>query len=125
MSERGVKFMYGRWLIEGAPRVLLFDTSSVRNRLDEWKTDLWNLAAIPTPSDDQETNETILLGYLTTWFLGEVGPCRVRRASRWFPSSPRPPSRRRWPTTSRLAPSSLTSTSGKLVRCAYLCAGPR
>ncbi|KAK4703669.1 glycogen synthase, partial [Phenoliferia sp. Uapishka_3] len=80
MSERGVKFMYGRWLIEGAPRVLLFDTSSVRGRLDEWKADLWNLAAIPTPSDDQETNETILLGYLTTWFLGELAHHEQSRA---------------------------------------------
>ncbi|KAM0754350.1 glycogen synthase [Meredithblackwellia eburnea MCA 4105] len=80
MSDRGVKFMYGRWLIEGAPRVLLFDTSSVRGRLDEWKGDLWNLAAIPTPSDDHETNETILLGYLTTWFLGELAHHEQNRA---------------------------------------------
>lgn len=72
MRERGVKFLYGRWLIEGGPKVLLFDTGSVWNRLDEWKTDLWNLAGIPTPSNDTETNETILFGYLVAWFLGEV-----------------------------------------------------
>jgi len=71
MRDRGVKFLYGRWLVEGAPRVLLFDTGSVWNRLDEWKTDLWNLAGIPTPSNDTETNETILFGYLVAWFLGE------------------------------------------------------
>jgi glycogen(starch) synthase len=40
--------------------------------LDEWKTDLWNLAGIPTPKDDHETNETIVFGYLVAWFLGEV-----------------------------------------------------
>jgi glycogen(starch) synthase len=28
MKDRGVKYIYGRWLIEGAPRVLLFDTGS-------------------------------------------------------------------------------------------------
>jgi len=72
MRDRGVKFLYGRWLIEGGPKVLLFDTGSVWNRLDEWKGDLWNLAGIPTPPNDTETNETILLGYLTAWFLGEV-----------------------------------------------------
>jgi glycogen(starch) synthase len=78
MRERGVKFLYGRWLIEGGPKVLLFDTGSVWNRLDEWKTDLWNLAGIPTPSNDTETNETILFGYLVAWFLGEVSPnCRA------------------------------------------------
>lgn len=32
MRERGVNLIYGRWLIEGAPRVLLFDTGSCYNR---------------------------------------------------------------------------------------------
>lgn len=32
MKERGVNLLYGRWLIEGAPRVLLFDTGSCYNR---------------------------------------------------------------------------------------------
>lgn len=72
MRDRGVKFLYGRWLVEGGPKVLLFDTGSVWDRLDEWKTDLWNLAGIPTPPNDTETNETILFGYLVAWFLGEV-----------------------------------------------------
>ncbi|KAF8521143.1 glycogen synthase [Gautieria morchelliformis] len=71
MRERGVKCLYGRWLIEGAPKVLLFDTSSMYHRLDEWKGDLWNLAGIPTPPNDHETNETIVYGYLVAWFLGE------------------------------------------------------
>lgn len=72
MRDRGVKFLYGRWLIEGGPKVLLFDTGSVWNRLDEWKGDLWNLAGIPSPPNDTETNETIMFGYLVAWFLGEV-----------------------------------------------------
>ncbi|KAG9307288.1 hypothetical protein G9A89_017116 [Geosiphon pyriformis] len=71
MSHYGVKYVYGRWLIEGAPRVLLFDTQSVINKLDEWKGDLWNIAHIPSPQNDTETNEAILFGYLVTWFLGE------------------------------------------------------
>ncbi|KAH7886647.1 glycosyltransferase family 3 protein [Phlebopus sp. FC_14] len=71
MRAQGVKVLYGRWLIEGAPRVLLFDTGSVHHRLDEWKGDLWNLAGIPSPPNDLETNETIILGYLVAWFLGE------------------------------------------------------
>jgi glycogen(starch) synthase len=72
MRQRGVKALYGRWLIEGAPRVLLFDTGSQYSRLDEWKGDLWNLAGIPTPPNDHETNETIVFGYLVAWFLGEA-----------------------------------------------------
>lgn len=72
MRDRGVKLIYGRWLIEGAPRVLLFDTGSCYDRLDEWKTDLWNLAGIPSPPNDHETNEAIVFGYIVAWFLGEV-----------------------------------------------------
>ncbi|KAK0447466.1 glycogen synthase [Desarmillaria tabescens] len=71
MRSQGVKILYGRWLIEGAPRVLLFDTGSQYSRLDEWKGDLWNLAGIPSPPNDHETNETIVFGYLVAWFFGE------------------------------------------------------
>ena len=72
MKERGVGMMYGRWLIEGAPRVLLIDTKTAYGFLDEWKTDLWNSAGIPSPPNDDETNEAIVFGYLVAWFLGEV-----------------------------------------------------
>ncbi|KAI6018129.1 glycosyltransferase family 3 protein [Pisolithus microcarpus 441] len=71
MRAQGVKSLYGRWLIEGAPRVLLFDTGSAFHRLDEWKGDLWNLAGIPSPPNDTETNDAILFGYLVACFLGE------------------------------------------------------
>ena len=72
MKERGIEMIYGRWLIEGAPRVLLIDTSTGYRYLDEWKGDLWNVAAIPSPLGDGETNEAIVFGYLVAWFLGEV-----------------------------------------------------
>lgn len=72
MSERGIRWMYGRWLIEGAPRVLLFDIHSAALNLNEWKADLWSSAGIPTPDHDHETNDAILLGYIVAWFLGEL-----------------------------------------------------
>jgi len=72
MKERGIELVYGRWLIEGAPRVLLIDTSTGYRYLDEWKGDLWNTAGIPSPAGDHETNEAIVFGYLVAWFLGEV-----------------------------------------------------
>ncbi|KAJ7575900.1 glycogen synthase [Mycena floridula] len=71
MEAQGVKSLYGRWLVEGSPRVLLFDTGSMYQKLDEWKGDLWNLAGIPSPPNDHETNETIVFGYLVAWFLGD------------------------------------------------------
>lgn len=72
MQDRGVEMMYGRWLIEGAPRVLLINTGTGYRWLDEWKGDLWTQAGIPSPATDHETNEAIVLGYLVAWFLGEV-----------------------------------------------------
>lgn len=72
MRDRGIGILYGRWLIEGAPRVLLFDTKTAYHYLNEWKTDLWNVASIPSPDNDEETNEAVVFGYLVAWFLGEV-----------------------------------------------------
>lgn len=80
MREAGVKCLYGRWLIEGAPHVLLFDTSSQYGRLDEWKTDLWNLAGIPSPPSDHETNEAIVFGYIVAWFLGDYAARQLTHA---------------------------------------------
>ncbi|KAJ3178959.1 glycogen synthase isoform 1 [Geranomyces variabilis] len=71
LTQRGIKFLYGRWLIEGAPHVLLLDVSSANHRMNEWKSDLWNTAGIPSPPGDKETNEAIVFGYLVAWFLGE------------------------------------------------------
>ena len=64
--------MYGRWLIEGAPRVILMNIGTGYRWLDEWKGDLWSQAGIPSPASDTETNDAIVLGYLVAWFLGEV-----------------------------------------------------
>jgi hypothetical protein len=72
MKDRGIGMLYGRWLIEGAPRVLLLDTKTAYQYMNEWKTDLWNVASIPSPPGDDETNEAIVFGYLVAWFLGEV-----------------------------------------------------
>ena len=40
MHATGVKILYSRWLIEGTPNILLFDTGSQYSRHDEWKADL-------------------------------------------------------------------------------------
>lgn len=72
MKERGINVVYGRWLIEGAPRVILIETGTGYKYLNEWKGDLWNSSGIPSPEGDHETNEAIVFGYLVAWFLGEV-----------------------------------------------------
>ncbi|PHH64950.1 hypothetical protein CDD81_3587 [Ophiocordyceps australis] len=80
MKDRGINIVYGRWLIEGAPRVILIDTKTAYGFLDEWKTDLWNIASIPSPPSDDETNETIVFGYLVAWFLGEFVSHETKKA---------------------------------------------
>lgn len=72
MRSAGVHVVYGKWLIDGFPSVILFDVDSVLHRLNEWKSDLWTLASIPSPSNDLEMNGSILLGYLVAWFMGLV-----------------------------------------------------
>lgn len=72
MSSRGVRFVFGRWLIDGSPRVILFQLDSVRGYLNEWKGDLWSLVGIPSPEHDAETDDAIILGYTVAWFLGEL-----------------------------------------------------
>lgn len=72
MNDRGIRTLYGRWLIDGAPRVLLLDTKSAYGFLDNWKSDLWSTTGIPSPPGDEETNEAIVFGYIVAWFLGEV-----------------------------------------------------
>ncbi|CRG87505.1 glycogen(starch) synthase [Talaromyces islandicus] len=80
MKERGIDMIYGRWLIEGAPRVLLIDTGTGYRYLEEWKGDLWNTSGIPSPEGDHETNEAIVFGYLVAWFLGEYISHETKRA---------------------------------------------
>lgn len=72
MKVDGIDVLYGQWLIEGAPRVLLMDVKAAYDRLDEWKRDLSRIANIPFPADDTETNDAIVFGYLVAWFLGVV-----------------------------------------------------
>ncbi|CAG8556096.1 1201_t:CDS:2 [Paraglomus brasilianum] len=71
LSNRGIEFIHGKWLVEGAPNVILFDTKSVRSKLDEWKGDLWNIGQIPCPEMDEEMNDAILFGNLVAKFLDE------------------------------------------------------
>ena len=84
MQDRGIGLVYGRWLIEGAPRILLIDTKTGYRFLDEWKADLWNTAGIPIPPEDGETNEAVVFGYLVTWFLGEVSASSLSGTGQGF-----------------------------------------
>lgn len=72
MRAQGIKVLYGKWLIESAPTVLLFDLGSAFHRLNEWKGDLFAKCGVPSPENDFEMNDAIVFGYVVAWFLGEV-----------------------------------------------------
>lgn len=65
---------FGRWLIEGSPLVVLLDVGASAWALERWKGELWDTCNIGVPWYDREANDAVLFGFLTTWFLGEVGP---------------------------------------------------
>lgn len=69
--EHGVSFVYGRWLIDGYPQLLLVDLGSVAPKLDGWRADTREKSGIGLPAEDTESNDAILFGYLTSWFLEE------------------------------------------------------
>lgn len=71
MRSQGVNVVFGNWLIEGYPQVVLFDIKSSAYRLEQWKKELWENAHIGTPSSDYESNDAIIFGFLVTWFIGE------------------------------------------------------
>ncbi|KAL7271152.1 glycogen synthase isoform 1 [Rhizina undulata] len=122
MAERGIQYVYGRWLIEGAPRVLLFDTKTGYGHLDEWKTDLWATAGIPCPPGDSETNEAVVFGYLVAWFLGEF-VCHEKKLAvvahfhEWLAGVALPLCRKR-----RIDVTTIFTTHATLLG-RYLCAG--
>ncbi|KAI4154110.1 MAG: hypothetical protein LQ340_001887 [Diploschistes diacapsis] len=122
MQNRGIRLLYGRWLIEGAPRVLLIDTKTGYQWLDEWKADLWSVAGIPSPPGDEETNEAVVFGYLIAWFLGEFVSHEKKKAiiahfHEWLAGVALPLTKRR-----RIDVTTIFTTHATLLG-RYLCAG--
>lgn len=67
-----LQVVFGRWLIDGYPKVVLFDIGSAAWKLDEWKREIWECSHIGIPWHDRESNDALILGFLTAWFLSEV-----------------------------------------------------
>ncbi|XP_076451063.1 glycogen [starch] synthase-like [Babylonia areolata] len=71
MRQGGIKVFFGRWLIDGYPKVILFDIGSAAWKLDEFKHQLWEHAGIGIPWHDRESNDAVIFGALVTWFMSE------------------------------------------------------
>ena len=63
---------YGRWLIDGYPRAVLFDIGSAAHNLNRWKQELWEKTRIGIPTYDKETNDTLLFGFMVAIFMQKV-----------------------------------------------------
>lgn len=71
LRQAGIKVFFGRWLIDGYPKVVLFDIGSAAWKLDEFKHELWENAGIGIPWHDRESNDAVIFGALVAWFLSE------------------------------------------------------
>ena len=70
-----LQVFFGRWLIDGYPKVVLFDIGSAAWKLDEFKHELWESAGIGIPWHDRESNDAVIFGALVCWFMAEVRGC--------------------------------------------------
>ena len=69
MNEWGFTVHYGRWLINGRPKVVLFDLFSINHRLDEFKYYMWDHHRISLPSDDYLVDRVTMFGLMVNEFF--------------------------------------------------------
>ncbi|KAM9943791.1 hypothetical protein ACTFIT_008370 [Dictyostelium discoideum] len=68
MKKYGIHVHFGKWLVEGYPKVFLIDLHSSMHKLGEWR---WDLMSGFEQAGDNETNETIVFGYQSALLLKE------------------------------------------------------
>lgn len=66
--------------------MVLLDVGASAWALERWKGELWDTCNIGVPWYDREANDAVLFGFLTTWFLGEVGPPTDPHLILWKPN---------------------------------------
>ena len=69
MRKAGLGVLYGRWLVTGRPKVILFDLPTVNDKLGEIKHKLWEDHGISTPDNDFLINGVIMLGEMIRIYL--------------------------------------------------------
>ncbi|VIO94976.1 Glycogen synthase, putative [Brugia malayi] len=69
LKEGGFKTVYGRWLIDGYPKVILFDLGSGSRKMNDWKHELYERCQIGIPYEDIESNDAVILGFMIAMFL--------------------------------------------------------
>lgn len=72
LRARGITCHYGRWLVQGRPRVILLDFRGRYPSLDTDKYLLWKDHGIPTVASDGEVNDVVAFGFTVTEFFQEL-----------------------------------------------------
>lgn len=69
MREQGLGVLYGRWLVTGRPKAILFDLATINSRLGEIKYLLWQDHGISTPDNDFLINGVVMFGEMVRIYL--------------------------------------------------------
>jgi glycosyltransferase involved in cell wall biosynthesis len=72
LREQGITCHYGRWLVQGRPRVILLDYRARYASLDSDKYLLWKDHGIPTVASDGEVNDVVAFGFTVAEFFREL-----------------------------------------------------
>lgn len=81
MRKMGYDVSYGRWLISGRPKVVLFNLNSISHQLPEIKYELWEHHDISTPNDEL-VNQVLLFGELMKIFLLELADIQKNKPNK-------------------------------------------
>ncbi|MFN0200722.1 MAG: glycosyltransferase [Bacteroidia bacterium] len=82
MRQMGYDVSYGRWLISGRPKVVLFNLVSAWHHLHDIKYDLWEHHDISTPANDELVNQVIVFGHLMKIFMLELADIEKNKPQR-------------------------------------------
>lgn len=69
LRDQGITCHYGRWLVQGRPRVILLDYRGRYGSLDADKYLLWKDHGIPTVASDGEVNDVVAFGFTVAEFF--------------------------------------------------------
>jgi glycogen(starch) synthase len=72
LRDAGLPCYFGRWLIDGRPRVILIDYRARFGSLDQDKYLLWENHGISTNAGDGEVNEVVAFGFAVTEFFRQL-----------------------------------------------------
>ncbi len=68
----GIPCHFGRWLVQGRPRVILLDYRARYRSLDADKYLMWADHGISVPASDGEVNETVAFGFTVAEFFRQL-----------------------------------------------------